>query len=746
MKKHKNISTGIFWYWNLTPTREGITEQLTYIAEAGFSCVYIHPMPDDFHRHVFFEGMQCEYLGKEYFELMHYTLRECKRLGLYMMLYDEGGWPSGSVLDTLVEKYPECRAKVFVRKEDGSIVEEFEPYPDQFRAEPVKRFIEMTHELYKKEFGEEFGRTIRGIFTDEPFLKLLVAYQKIVVNDEIIAMLKENYGLDFLKDVMPCIGMGRTENQAGEGVRRAYYDVCTKLFAKHYSEQLAAWCEENNLELEGHFSGEDQYIPFGATGNLLRVLTPLHVPGVDSIWRQIYPGAQYSYFPRFASSAAIRAKRTTALCEAFNVYTYGLTPKVVNFVANALLIQGINRILPMPYLYTDAGKRKICCSTDISHRVPIFDAFKEFNRVWNFVGNFNAGALQPRVWVMPGVMYPGCEDGVERRKNQDACEEYMCSIADTLDLNGVFWRFADEDDADADEIPELLIIPFPEAMLPAQKTAVDAWKLKGVKVVNALDDIDLKKYAEFDIQGENSCRILPCQRAEGKAVMVFNSQDKWCDFKFRTEKNFALASHENYDEVYPLTKDGNMYTLPMAPCSLRVLSEGAETAEAKTFEETAVELKWKATSLEQLRMTLEEESCFELKNVSVELPESGNYCEIDKDFSGRITLESSVSSDKDETVYIRFENIDHSAKLFVNGIDCGSAVCSPFIFKAELKKGENSLVLKVSGSAGNEFRRCFAEELEPAGYFNVYAARFKKYSVDDDKCGISKQIFIYKEK
>ena len=123
-----------------------------------------------------------------------------------------------------------------------------------------------------------------------------------------------------------------------------------------------------------------------------------------------------------------------------------------------------------------------------------------------------------------------------------------------------------------------------------------------------------------------------------------------------------------------------------------------------------------------------------------------NYCEIDKDFSGRITLESSVSSDKDETVYIRFENIDHSAKLFVNGIDCGSAVCSPFIFKAELKKGENNLVLKVSSSAGNEFRRCFSEELEPAGYFNVYAARFKKYSVDDDKCGISKQIFIYKEK
>lgn len=115
-------------------------------------------------------------------------------------------------------------------------------------------------------------------------------------------------------------------------------------------------------------------------------------------------------------------------------------------------------------------------------------------------------------------------------------------------------------------------------------------------------------------------------------------------------------------------------------------------------------------------------------------------------FSGRIYLESTVLSDKDESVYIQFENIDHSASLEVNGICCGDAVCSPFIFKSDLKKGENKLVLRVSSSAGNEFRRCFEQELEPAGYFNTYAARFRQYTIDDDKCGISKQVFIYTTK
>ena len=46
----------------------------------------------------------------------------------------------------------------------------------------------------------------------------------------------------------------------------------------------------------------------------------------------------------------------------------------------------------------------------------------------------------------------------------------------------------------------------------------------------------------------------------------------------------------------------------------------------------------------------------------------------------------------------------------------------------------------------NEFRRCFREELEPAGYFNVYAKRFTLYPVDDNTCGVSNNIKIFKER
>ena len=64
----KKISTGIFWYWNADPTPGGIRRQLESIKEAGFECVYLHPMPDSFHKWNFFQGMYVSYLGKKYFE------------------------------------------------------------------------------------------------------------------------------------------------------------------------------------------------------------------------------------------------------------------------------------------------------------------------------------------------------------------------------------------------------------------------------------------------------------------------------------------------------------------------------------------------------------------------------------------------------------------------------------------------------------------------------------------------------
>jgi hypothetical protein len=44
----------------------------------------------------------------------------------------------------------------------------FGSYLDTLNPDAVKRFIELTHEVYAACFEEDFGATVDGIFTDEP--------------------------------------------------------------------------------------------------------------------------------------------------------------------------------------------------------------------------------------------------------------------------------------------------------------------------------------------------------------------------------------------------------------------------------------------------------------------------------------------------------------------------------------------------------------------------------------------------
>lgn len=99
-----NAMPGIFWYWNADPTPNGIRRQLTQIRAAGFRSVYLHPMPDNFRKSDFKSGMKMRYLGRKFFRLARTAVDECRRLGLRFMIYDEGGWPSGTANGELVKR------------------------------------------------------------------------------------------------------------------------------------------------------------------------------------------------------------------------------------------------------------------------------------------------------------------------------------------------------------------------------------------------------------------------------------------------------------------------------------------------------------------------------------------------------------------------------------------------------------------------------------------------------------------
>ena len=728
------LGTGIFWYWNATPTPAGIRRQLAAIAESGISCVYVHPMPDNYCKKHYFVGMKCAYLGKKYFELYRTVLNECKKLGLTLMLYDEGGWPSGSVLNTLIKKFPECCGTFLRRDDHGRIYSVSADFPDQLAPQSTEHFIEMTHELYKREFGSEFGKTIKGIFTDEPFFRCACDDDEVYFSPAMRELAEEMFQCSFEDDLLPFLWKGRENLDGAFEARRKYMAISSRLFADNYCSVLSRWCEQNHLEFEGHFDHEDFFFRVGDCGDLLDFSAPFHVPGVDAIWRQIFPNEGNGYYAKFASSAAIRMHRHQALCECFNVYGYGLTPPQMDHIANSLFTRGINRIILMPYLYSDHGKHKICCSTDFSPRIPQWKPLKKLIKKWNFISNFDTGALEAPVWVLARCEYPLPDNRWQPSEKNLQAEARLLEILNHLDDETIFWRFTN-----LTELEEMKNVP--NALICCgnlddwEKAILEKLYPHGVKIFNNWND-SLKEFSTVNVTVDSDkCRVTPCVRENGEALMIFNPESEEQKFIFHSKDRYESLSDDPDLELSVVEYADEKVSVLLAPGELRVIQKSSLESEPVKFKKLPVQLNWHVTKLKKMEMHAEKSTNFREFQVDRNLLKNGIW--EDENFSGVLIMESEFDAAEKVDGFLCFENLFHAGELFVNGKSCGMLASKPWKFKLKLRQGNNKLTMHIYSAAGNEWRRCLREELIPRKWTNNYLQRLSNFSSEDSVTGIS---------
>lgn len=89
-----------FWSWNCRINKDVIDEQLEIFKNMGFGGVVIHPR----------DGLDIEYLGDEYMDMIQHTVTKCRQMGLLCWLYDDDRFPSGAA-DGKVTKNPNYRAR-----------------------------------------------------------------------------------------------------------------------------------------------------------------------------------------------------------------------------------------------------------------------------------------------------------------------------------------------------------------------------------------------------------------------------------------------------------------------------------------------------------------------------------------------------------------------------------------------------------------------------------------------------------
>jgi len=346
-------SPGYFWIINGKMDVEKLCAQLDDMAAHGIKAVCFHPFPKGFRPVTMPSEMEPDYMSPEYMKIVSKVMDHAEKLGMNAWLYDEGGWPSGGCCGKV---WASAKKRFAIRykelKEDGSIVDSVAQYNPNYSApvpsviEPgaTEKFIELTHEKWKASMARHFGKTIKFTFTDEPNMSPYLPGSKMTWCTDFAKVFKAAKGFDITKYLGDILSAKEPSVEAMR-IRIAYCDVRANLFRDRFLKPIQEWCHQNGLLSGGHLNGEDE--PIGNTaygyGHILRSLRALDVPGIDVIWRQLYPGKKDNKpFPKYASSAAHQNGSKYSLSESFAIYGDNTTPDIMKWLIDYQLVRGIN--------------------------------------------------------------------------------------------------------------------------------------------------------------------------------------------------------------------------------------------------------------------------------------------------------------------------------------------------------------------------------------------------------------------
>ncbi|KAH8883750.1 hypothetical protein GQ53DRAFT_731961 [Thozetella sp. PMI_491] len=355
-----------FWAWNTKLNKEQLRRQIDVFEAMGLGGFHIHSRV----------GLDTEYLGAEFLNLVEFCVDYAESKGMLAALYDEDKWPSGTVGGRLTEQYPEHLAKHLlltpnfkddtpqhylvarysIRLDDSGCLasatvldRDQNPadggdlwyayvenigifgyrYVDTMSRPAIKQFIKMTHERYKAKVGNRFGSTIPCIFTDEPqfFLKRMLpdpaskSDVHLPWTTDFPLSFKQEYGpqADILRDLPQVVW--NLPSGKPSAARWQFHDHTCERFVSAFTDQIGAWCAKNNLMLDGHMQMEDTlWSQTAAIGEAMRCYRGQQIPGMDLLFddREFNTAKQ-------VSSVARQKGRRAAMSELYGVTHWTFT-------------------------------------------------------------------------------------------------------------------------------------------------------------------------------------------------------------------------------------------------------------------------------------------------------------------------------------------------------------------------------------------------------------------------------------
>lgn len=385
-----------FWFYNDAFDEDKVRKQLADYVEKGVNGFVLHPrigIPEDM-----------PYLSDRFFEAVRFIVKTADSLGMKVVLYDEGMYPSGSAHGMVVEADPEYASKGIILLEKEAAEEKLAKEPsaqviaeladgrkivygftggtirgihfgeddgeagapksaDILNPDAVDEFIRLTHDKYYENLKEYFGNTVFAFFTDEPCAlgRNAGRYREWCkgLEKEILAAggkLEELEGL-FIK-TGAVAGRSDVVSTVQNPTVILYHQLIKKKLRDIFYARLSQWCDGHGISLMGH----------PAESNDIEEELFFQIPGQDLILRRVSPetgGLREfdSVQAKLSADIARHLGRRRNVNECFGVCSrdnipWYFTAGDMKWYIDWLGQRGVNLFVPHAFYYSVLGQRK----------------------------------------------------------------------------------------------------------------------------------------------------------------------------------------------------------------------------------------------------------------------------------------------------------------------------------------------------------------------------------------------------
>lgn len=410
------------WFWNNTTVNE--TELLNQfrqmIEKDGYGGCAILPFGKEF---------KPEYLSEEYFSLYGSIIKEARKLDARMSLYDEYGFPSGSMgainadgLPRFMNKYPNATIKRLDKVEysvssgerlkkavpsgklmaavamdtlsgkrlslksnirSGELdwhvpqgawkvlffvcVKDGDPNVDYLDPEAVKLFVKETHQAYYDRFSGDFGNTIIQTFFDEP---TMYRAEGRMWTDQFNEKFMARYGYS-PELLYPALWYDIGDET--QSARNRLFGLRAALYSEGFMKTIQEWASAHGIHSTGHQDQEEILNPVSVAGDLMLCGKYMDIPGIDKIGGN----RPAELFYKVISSSAYNWDKRQVMSETFGAMG-NLTVRELYHIAMEQYAKGINTLIPHAVWYND---KDVTFLPELSWRNELYrDSLPAFNK------------------------------------------------------------------------------------------------------------------------------------------------------------------------------------------------------------------------------------------------------------------------------------------------------------------------------------------------------------------------------